>query len=168
MECAAHRRIYGPAQGKDVDKVIAEFNERHSSLKVLDNQLMQRKARLLTKLPEIQKACDLIVKLVEAQGEQMTLDFELAPNVYSKAKVNDVKSVNLWLGAGVMVEYELEEARELLENNLATCKQNLATTNSDIDMIKESTTTTEVSIARIYNYDVERRRKEKEAEAAAA
>ena len=30
---------------------------------------------------------DIVVRLIEAQGAEMALDFELAPNVYSKAKV---------------------------------------------------------------------------------
>ena len=53
----------------------------------------------------------MVVRLIEAQGSEMALDFELAPNVYTKAKVADVTSVNLWLGAGVMVEYPLDEAK---------------------------------------------------------
>lgn len=110
----------------------------------------------------------MVVKLIDAQGQEMTMDFELSPNVYSSARVSDVQTVNLWLGAGVMVEYPLEEARELLETNLSTCKANLATVNSDVDFIKESMTTTEVSIARVYNHDVEQKRQQKEAEAVAA
>lgn len=155
-------------QGRPVEQAIKELNERYGGLKVIESQLLQRKARLLTKLPEIQKARDMVVKLIDAQGQEMTMDFELSPNVYSSAKVSDVQTVNLWLGAGVMVEYPLEEARELLETNLSTCKANLATVNSDVDFIKESMTTTEVSIARVYNHDVEQKRQQKEAEAVAA
>ena len=53
----------------------------------------------------------MVVKLVESEGAEMALDFELGSSVYCKAKVSDVTSVNLWLGAGVMVEYPLEEAK---------------------------------------------------------
>jgi prefoldin subunit 5 len=149
-------------QGKNVDKVLNELNEKYKALKLLEQQMMQRKARLMTKLPEIQKALDMVLKLIDSQGVEMTLDFELCPSVYSKAKISDVKSVNLWLGAGVMVEYDLEEAKELLETNLATCKTNLNTAHADLAFLQEGATTTEVSIARIYNYDVERRRLLKE------
>ena len=55
--------------------------------------------------------------------------------------------------------------QELLETNLSTCKANISTAESDIALIQESATTTEVSIARIYNYDVARRRELKEAAA---
>uniref|UniRef100_A0A7R9VP95 Prefoldin subunit 3 n=1 Tax=Chlamydomonas euryale TaxID=1486919 RepID=A0A7R9VP95_9CHLO len=158
------------AAGKTPDVLISGFQDRLKGLKLLEQTCMQRKQRLLGKLPEMDKALAIVKQLLDADGSAMSIDFELSPHVYTVAKVQDVKTVNLWLGAGVMVEYELEEARQLLEANLATCKLNLSTANSDIDMIKESTTTTEVSIARIFNYDVERRRKAKEvadAEAAA-
>ena len=59
-------------------------------------------------------------------------------------------------------------SQELLATNLGTCKANLETAQADIALIQESATTTEVSIARIYNYDVARRRELKEAEEAAA
>jgi hypothetical protein len=42
------------------------------------------------------------------------MDFSLADQVYARARVADVASVNLWLGAGVMLEYTLEAAQELL------------------------------------------------------
>ena len=44
----------------------------------------------------------------------MTLDFSLSEQVYAKAKVKDVTSVGLWLGADVMLDYPLEDAKQLL------------------------------------------------------
>ena len=60
-------------------------------------------------------------------GEELDMHFELTDSVYAKAKVKDAESVYLWLGANVMLEYPLEEARALLETNHANCKKNLAT-----------------------------------------
>lgn len=45
---------------------------------------------------------------------QTIVDFSLSDHVYARAKLRDVQSVGLWLGAGVMVEYTLDEAKELL------------------------------------------------------
>jgi prefoldin subunit 5 len=46
---------------------------------------------------------------------QTTLDFALSDQVYARAKVSGAtNTVGIWLGANVMVEYELEEAKELL------------------------------------------------------
>lgn len=45
---------------------------------------------------------------------QVTLDFGLSEQIFAKAHVKDVTSVALWLGADVMLEYPLQEAKELL------------------------------------------------------
>ena len=45
---------------------------------------------------------------------QVMLDFALSEQMYAKARVADVSSVALWLGADVMLEYPLEEAKQLL------------------------------------------------------
>ena len=84
--------------------------------------------------------------------------------MYAHARVAaDVAAVNLWLGAGVMVEYPLDEARDLLATNLSNCAANLATVRRDLEAVKGGTTTTEVSVARVFNWDVERRRAQKAA-----
>eukprot|EP00197_Chlamydomonas_leiostraca_P011308 CAMPEP_0202864280 /NCGR_PEP_ID=MMETSP1391-20130828/4586_1 /ASSEMBLY_ACC=CAM_ASM_000867 /TAXON_ID=1034604 /ORGANISM="Chlamydomonas leiostraca, Strain SAG 11-49" /LENGTH=187 /DNA_ID=CAMNT_0049544011 /DNA_START=87 /DNA_END=651 /DNA_ORIENTATION=- len=143
-------------QGKSVDTVLEGLNEQHRKFKLLEGQMMQRKARLMTKLPEIQKALDIVKAMIakSSSGDEMVIDFELAESVYAKTKVKNVKTVNLWLGADVMVEYSLEEAKELLESNLGNCKSNITTTDDDLGLIKDNLTTLEVSLSRVWNYDV--------------
>jgi prefoldin subunit 5 len=85
-----------------------------SLLQIVENSVMQKKARLMTKLPEIQKAYDIVNTLLEKASQpnqEAIIDYELADAVYARTKVSHVKTVNLWLGAGVMVEYSLEEAK---------------------------------------------------------
>lgn len=110
-------------EGKSVDTVLEGLNEQHRRFKMLEGQMMQRKARLMTKLPEIQKALDIVNTLVakSSVGEEMVIDFELAESVYAKTKVNNVKTVNLWLGADVMVEYSIEEAKVSMVARHAHC-----------------------------------------------
>ena len=45
---------------------------------------------------------------------QLLVDFSISDQVYAKAKVPVTDTVNLWLGANVMLEYPLEEAKTLL------------------------------------------------------
>ena len=45
---------------------------------------------------------------------QATFDFSLAEGVFVKASIKKVEYVNLWLGASVMLEYNLDEAKTLL------------------------------------------------------
>jgi prefoldin subunit 5 len=78
---------------------------------------------------------------------QTVLDFSLSDQVYARARVADVESVNLWLGAGVMLEYPLPEARALLERQLTGCKQQLEVVQWEHEYIKDQLTTTEVGAA---------------------
>ena len=48
------------------------------------------------------------------------LDFSLSDSVYARARLADVQAVNLWLGAGVMLEYSLEDAQSLLVSQVST------------------------------------------------
>ena len=45
---------------------------------------------------------------------QLLVDFAISDQIFAKAKVPVTDSVNLWLGANVMLEYPLEEAGDLL------------------------------------------------------
>jgi hypothetical protein len=56
----------------------------------------------------------------QGTGEELKLDFELSDNLYAKAKVKDAKTVNIWLGANVMLEYEIGEVPPALHHNLPT------------------------------------------------
>jgi prefoldin subunit 5 len=129
-----------------VEPLLKELQERYSQYKLVETQCAQRKQRLIAKLPEIEKALDIVKLLLEKQdaGAEVLADYELADNVYAKAKLQSVASVNLWLGAKVMVEYPLEEAREVLETQLANCRTNIKTQSSNLDLLRDNIITTEV------------------------
>lgn len=121
---------------------------------------MQRKRRLAFKQPEIKKCLEAVNLLLARQeaDEPTVLDFSLSDQVFARAKVADVTSVNLWLGADVMLEYDLLDAQQLLQTQLEGCGKQLAVVQWEHDYIKDQLTTTEVSMARVYNYDVQSRR----------
>ncbi|EFJ53154.1 hypothetical protein VOLCADRAFT_78822 [Volvox carteri f. nagariensis] len=151
-------------EDKDADKILAQLHENIRTYRMIQEDLSQRRTRTITKLPELRRAVDIVRQLIEKQStsDEVVADFMLAEGAYAKAKIKGAKTVNLWLGAGVMLEYPLAEARALLEENEANCRANLKTNEESMALIQDSITTTEVSIARIYNYDLERRRKMKE------
>lgn len=152
-------------KGKECDTVVAQLNEHLRLFRMKEQEVLQRRIRLINKLPELERTLDIVKELITRaeQDEELITDFELANTVYAKAKIPPAKTVNLWLGAGVMLEYPLAEARSLLEENFGNCKKNLQTNEADQAFIKDCITITEVSIARVFNHDVEQRRKEKEA-----
>ncbi len=57
-----------------------------------------------------------------------------------------------------MLEYRNDEARDLLERNIASADKGVADLSADLDFIKDQLTTTEVNIARVYNHGVQRRK----------
>lgn len=66
--------------------------------------------------------------------------------------------VCLWLGANVMLEYDLSDAEELLKKNKDAALKNLSQIAHDLDFLRDQMTITEVTMARIYNWDVRRRK----------
>ena len=64
-----------------------------------------------------------------------------------------------------MVEYPIDEATALLENNFNQANANLNQIQEDLYFLKAQITTTEVNIARVFNFDVKQRRKAKLANA---
>ncbi|KAG2500103.1 hypothetical protein HYH03_001686 [Edaphochlamys debaryana] len=150
---------------KDADKVLAQLQDNLRTYRMIQDDLAQKRGRTMQKLPELRRAVEIVKELIEREsaGEATTTDFLLAEGVYAKAKIKGAKTVNLWLGADVMLEYPLEEAATLLAENESNCRANLKTNEESLAFIKDSITTTEVSIARVYNFDLERRRKHKDA-----
>ena len=74
----------------------------------------------------------------------MKVDYELSDSVYARADFQVPERVNLWLGAGVMVEYPIHEAKDVLQSSLNRCKTNLEETKRELDLAKDRITTTEV------------------------
>lgn len=149
--------------GKSPETAIQILDSNYRNYKLLERNLLQTKARLTSKLPEIQKAEDAVDLLLRKRdaAQELLVDFSISDQVYAKAKVPVTDTVNLWLGANVMLEYPLEEAKTLLEQNISNCKENLKQNQKDLELIKDSITTTEVSIARVYNYDISQKRRNK-------
>ena len=104
----------------------------------------------------------------------MTVDYSLSEQIHASAKLKDVTSVMLWLGADIMLEYGLEEAKALLvrispaysmclschhasrlpcvqEENLELAKANLETNTKDLELMKDYYTTVEVRLSEYHH-----------------
>merc|ERR1712131_260466 len=68
------------------------------------------------------------------------------------------EKVMLWLGANVMLEYDATEAQTLLTNNKENAVKSLEDVREQLAFLQDQMTTTEVSMARVYNWDVDRRK----------
>lgn len=85
--------------------------------------------------------------------------YSLADNIYAKAELDYSEgTVNLWLGANVMLEYTYEEAIEFLSKNEEKAKREFEDAKSDLGFVRDQIVTSEVNMSRIYNWDVRRKR----------
>ncbi|KPP65353.1 prefoldin subunit 3-like [Scleropages formosus] len=141
------------------DVVLRKLDEQYQKYKYMEVNLAQKKLRLKNQIPQIKQTLDILKHMQKKKDgtDPMETHFLLADNVYCKASVPPTDKVCLWLGANVMLEYDIDDAQSLLEKNLATASRNLETLEEDLDFLRDQFTTTEVNMARVYNWDVKRR-----------
>lgn len=148
------------------EPVMRDLQARYERMKNLERVTQNEKIRLTRKIPEIEKNLEALNALdanhnrQEEEEKKTTtkLKYQLGEaSIYAKADIEDPSKVFLWLGANVMLEYPLAEAKQLLESNLENCKKSLVATDGDLAFIKDNATIQEVNLARVYNWDVKRR-----------
>jgi prefoldin subunit 5 len=106
--------------------LIGAYSDLYSKFKAYEQQLDQKKAMYVEKLPEIEKSIHLVRHLKDKKdaGETVITRYNLADTIYSKAEVDCSQGiVNLWLGANVMLEYTYDEALELLTSKQTVAKK---------------------------------------------
>lgn len=153
----------------DVNNFLKELQLRLQQYKFMESSKNSSLQNLEGKIPDIEKTLEFCKYLKEkhsSPGEDDTVDvnYQLNDTVYSKATINvkDMKSVRLWLGANIMVEYPVEEAITMLTERLRMTKKSREDTLDDLDYLRSNITTMEVNTARVYNWDVQRRREKKQ------
>ncbi|XP_050166562.1 prefoldin subunit 3 isoform X8 [Myiozetetes cayanensis] len=144
------------------DVVLKKLDEQYQKYKFLELNLAQKKRRLKSQIPEIKQTLEILKHMQKKKDSTQPMEtrFLLADNLYCKASVPPTDKVCLWLGANVMLEYDIDEAQALLEKNLSTATKNLDLLEEDLDFLRDQFTTTEVNMARVYNWDVKRRNKQ--------
>ncbi|MCJ8731373.1 hypothetical protein PDJAM_G00198920 [Pangasius djambal] len=144
------------------DVVLRKLDEQYQKYKYMEVNLVQKKMRLKNQIPQIKQTLEILRHMQKKKDttDPMETHFLLADNVYCKASVPPTDKVCLWLGANVMLEYDIDEAQTLLEKNLGTASRNLESLEEDLDFLRDQFTTTEVNMARVYNWDVKRRSKD--------
>jgi prefoldin subunit 5 len=116
---------------------------------------------LQQKVPELGKSLTLVRTLLKKKkdGEVGMARYSLADNIYAKAELDYSEgTVNLWLGANVMLEYTYEEAIEFLSKNEEKAKREYDEVKQDLAFVRDQIVTSEVNMSRIYNWDVRRKR----------
>ena len=96
------------------------------------------------------------------ENETVITRYSLADDVYGKAELDlEQGTVNLWLGANVMLEYTYEDAIEFLSKNETLARKEFGEVKSDLAFVRDQIVTSEVSMTRIFNWDVRKKRADK-------
>ena len=139
------------------DKLISYINQYLNKYKFMEAQIVKSNEGLNVKIPDIEKCLETIEYLEKKDKEKpVNIDYMVSNNLWAKAEVNVPDSVFLWLGANVMCEYKMDEAKNLLNQNLLNAKNQIKKNNTDLEFIKDQMTVCEVNIARVYNETVRR------------
>ncbi|MCO5598672.1 hypothetical protein L7F22_052769 [Adiantum nelumboides] len=148
----------GPEE--EAEPHLRKFQETMSKYKMMEMDRKQRQRALQEKIPDIEKTLSMVQHLQSKKEaeEELETHFELNDTLYAKATIPPVESVNLWLGANVMLSYPIQEAIDLLTKRLQGSKDSLKVIGEDLEFLRDQITTMEVNTARVHNWDVKRRR----------
>jgi len=145
--------------GESAEDVLKKLDEQHNKFKFMLSNFDSKKKRLKNQVPDITTTLESVKHLkTNRDSGPIETKFLLSDQVYAKAEVPPTSRVCLWLGANTMLEYDIDEAEELLVKNLADAKSSLEKLEDDIDFLRDQITTTEVNMARIYNWNVKNRK----------
>jgi prefoldin subunit 5 len=144
--------------GMTPEATIGAFRNLSVKYESMLNHLAMRDLRISEKIEEITKSVGAISHLSSHQDEQLTVQYELGDTMFANARLPASAKVNLWLGANVMLEYELEDAKGLLEEKLADNKAALERIKHDQMFVREQITVLQVSTSRLVNHIIETRK----------
>lgn len=124
-----------PENEDNCEKVLQRLDEQHSKYRFMAFNLEARRRKLKSQIPDLQRSLEMINVLREEKEERET-QFLLSDQVFIKTLVPPTKTVCLWLGASVMLEYPLDEAEDLLKQNMTSAVVNLKTVEHDQDFLR--------------------------------
>jgi prefoldin subunit 5 len=141
--------------------IIGAYTDLHGQYKYFESNFIQKQRHLTEKLPDLDRSLKLIQTLIKNKeaGEGNVVRYNLVDNVFAKAELDyEPGTVNLWLGANVMLEFTFEEAVDFLAKNQERAKKELSDLTEDIGLVRDQIVTSEVNMSRVYNFDVRRKR----------
>ena len=138
------------------DQIMEVLSQYNNKFKYMEAQVTRHSDSIKSKIPDLEKALEAISFLEKKQKSKLDIDYMVSNNLWAKSEITVGDSVYLWLGADIMCEYTLPEAKEVLHSNLEKAKTNIKVDEKDLDFIRDQITICEVNIARVYNETVKR------------
>ncbi|KAM3721521.1 putative prefoldin subunit [Dirofilaria immitis] len=139
-----------------IEEGIRRLEAIYRKYKQVEQQLIEQKLRLVSKLPDLKKSVEVVNHLEEKskKNEVVEVTHLLSDHVYQRVKTDSLDKVLLWLGSNVMVEFSLSEARCILEDNYKSAEDGVMKYEKELAFLKDQITTTEVNMAHVYNYGI--------------
>lgn len=111
----------------------------------MEGQIVKHTDTIRMKLPDLKKGLETVDFLQTQSAKEIKVDYMISNNLWAKAEVPVTGKVCLWLGADVLCEYNLDEARTVLNKNYEAALTAMKNNEDDIDFLKDQITTCEVS-----------------------
>uniref|UniRef100_A0A915EKS0 Prefoldin subunit 3 n=1 Tax=Ditylenchus dipsaci TaxID=166011 RepID=A0A915EKS0_9BILA len=149
---------YLTTQKLSIDEATEKIKEDFRKYKIVEDSFVTQKEKMADSIADYKKslaALEMLQEQKKVEKESVEVTYKLDENIYSKALVEDFSKVCVWLGANVMVEYELTEAQQMLTANLENIEKVNKDVEEELDFIRDQITTTEVNVAHLYNYNVQ-------------
>uniref|UniRef100_A0A5F8GVK7 Prefoldin subunit 3 n=1 Tax=Monodelphis domestica TaxID=13616 RepID=A0A5F8GVK7_MONDO len=110
---------------ESIDTVLKKLDEQYQKYKFMELNLTQKKRRLKNQIPDIKQTLHILKYMQKKKETTKPLEtrFLLADNLYCKAFIPPTDKVCLWLGANVMLEYDINEAQGSLGEESLCCHQ---------------------------------------------
>ncbi|EGD82254.1 hypothetical protein PTSG_02924 [Salpingoeca rosetta] len=149
--------------GKTAEEALRVLDHMYSRYKMIEATLESQRQKLEARLPDLKSTLAAVSHVEKANdgGEELKTTFSLTDNAHVGAKITDTSKVCLWLGANVMLEYDVAEAKTILQSHIEQAESKLKVTLESLDYVRDQQTTMEVNMARVYNWDVARRRRDR-------
>lgn len=112
---------------EDVSRVVTEWQYLQSLAEVLK----QRIDLALAAINEMEGTIQAIDELSKVVGETEVL-FMLGANAYAKGRIVDTKKILVNVGANILVEKSLEDAKKFFESRIDTLRRVVAETQQQL------------------------------------
>lgn len=137
-------------------QLMAQLQDMMRKYQFMEVATRQRKTAFDDQIPNLKQTVESI-KFLKSQENSFDTQFNLNETVYAQARIDPVKTVWLWLGAGVMLEYPVDEAIEMTLEKLTAAQRGSEACAEDLEFLRENITTMEVNTARVINWQVAKR-----------
>ena len=114
-------------------------------------ELEARRQRAHAKYGELEKALEAVEMITESRGDAIVVESQLADTLYVKFQISDPQRVCVWLGAGVALELNPVEARELLSGRIEDARKVQEESLKATEFFQRQSTICEVNLGRLMN-----------------